>query len=192
MPITESDIRKIAALAHLEITDDELRTLAPQVASIVEYVEQLNALDTSHVEPAIGGLTPEGERTAAVRDRPERLFGGNGRDQLVVVVWIFRFVRLLDLEQIHRVDHAAGLAPVTLVPLSSVSGETEHGLWLRLPDRSGATIWPGGASTRRPGPWGQRPAPGRRQVHDLTSYDHRRTTPLTSQSFPLRCGQDWR
>jgi aspartyl-tRNA(Asn)/glutamyl-tRNA(Gln) amidotransferase subunit C len=68
MPITESDIRKIAALAHLEITDDELRTLAPQVASIVEYVEQLNALDTSHVEPAIGGLTPEGERTAAVRE----------------------------------------------------------------------------------------------------------------------------
>ena len=68
MPITESDIRKIAALAHLEITDEELRTLAPQVASIVEYVEQLNALDTSEVEPAIGGLTPEGERTDAVRE----------------------------------------------------------------------------------------------------------------------------
>jgi aspartyl-tRNA(Asn)/glutamyl-tRNA(Gln) amidotransferase subunit C len=68
MPITESDIRKIAALAHLEITDEELRTLAPQVASIVEYVEQLNALDTSQVEPAIGGLTPEGERTDAVRE----------------------------------------------------------------------------------------------------------------------------
>ncbi|HEY0172680.1 MAG TPA: Asp-tRNA(Asn)/Glu-tRNA(Gln) amidotransferase subunit GatC [Pyrinomonadaceae bacterium] len=68
MPITESDIRKIAALAHLEITEDEVRTLAPQVASIVAYVEQLNELDTSSVEPAIGGLTPEGERTAAVRE----------------------------------------------------------------------------------------------------------------------------
>jgi aspartyl-tRNA(Asn)/glutamyl-tRNA(Gln) amidotransferase subunit C len=68
MPITESDIRKIAALAHLEITDEELRTLAPQVASIVEYVEQLNGLDTSRVEPAIGGLTPEGERTDAARE----------------------------------------------------------------------------------------------------------------------------
>lgn len=68
MPITEDDIRKIAALAHLEITDEELRTLAPQVASIVDYVEQLNELDTSRVEPALGGLTPEGERTEAVRD----------------------------------------------------------------------------------------------------------------------------
>ena len=68
MPITESDIEKIAALAHLEITDEELRTLAPQVASIVAYVEQLNELDTSAVEPAIGGLTPEGERTAATRE----------------------------------------------------------------------------------------------------------------------------
>ena len=68
MPITESDIKKIASLAHLEITDEELRTLAPQVASIVAYVEQLNELDTSQVEPAIGGLTPEGERTEAARE----------------------------------------------------------------------------------------------------------------------------
>ncbi|HJQ33990.1 MAG TPA: Asp-tRNA(Asn)/Glu-tRNA(Gln) amidotransferase subunit GatC [Pyrinomonadaceae bacterium] len=68
MPITEDDIKKIASLAHLEITEDELRTLAPQIASIVAYVEQLNELDTSAVEPAIGGLTPEGERTEAVRE----------------------------------------------------------------------------------------------------------------------------
>src|SRR3712207_9306039 len=67
MPITEADIQKIAALAHLEITDEELRTLAPQVAAIVAYVEQLNELDTSAVEPAIGGLPPQGERTAPRR-----------------------------------------------------------------------------------------------------------------------------
>ena len=72
MPITEDDIRKIAALAHLEISDDELHTLAPQIASIVSYVEQLNELDTSRVEPAIGGLTPEGERTEAARDDAAR------------------------------------------------------------------------------------------------------------------------
>ena len=72
MPINEDDIKKIAALAHLEISEDELHTLAPQIASIVSYVEQLNALDTSRVEPAIGGLTPEGERTAAVREDAAR------------------------------------------------------------------------------------------------------------------------
>ncbi len=68
MPITEADIQKIARLAHLEITDEELHALTPQVAAIVEYVEQLNELDTSSVEPAIGGLTAEGERTAAHRE----------------------------------------------------------------------------------------------------------------------------
>jgi aspartyl-tRNA(Asn)/glutamyl-tRNA(Gln) amidotransferase subunit C len=67
MPITEEDIEKIAQLAHLEITDDERKLFAPQISEIVAYVEQLNAIDTSTVEPALGGLTPEGEQTAASR-----------------------------------------------------------------------------------------------------------------------------
>jgi aspartyl-tRNA(Asn)/glutamyl-tRNA(Gln) amidotransferase subunit C len=67
MPITEADVKKIADLAHMEITDAELRVLAPQMAAIVEYVEQLNELDTGTIEPAAGGLTPEGERTDTAR-----------------------------------------------------------------------------------------------------------------------------
>ena len=72
MPITESDIEKIAALAHLEITEEERRALTPQMAAIVAYVEQLGELDTSRVEPAIGGLTPEGERTESAREDEPR------------------------------------------------------------------------------------------------------------------------
>ncbi|HEV8139013.1 MAG TPA: Asp-tRNA(Asn)/Glu-tRNA(Gln) amidotransferase subunit GatC [Pyrinomonadaceae bacterium] len=67
MPISESDIEKIAQLAHLEITDDERRMFAPQMAEIVTYVEQLNEIETAAVEPALGGLTPEGERTESSR-----------------------------------------------------------------------------------------------------------------------------
>lgn len=62
------DIRKIAKLAHLEITEEEIRTYEPQMSKIVSYVEQLNELNTDGIEPAIGGLTPEGEATQAVRD----------------------------------------------------------------------------------------------------------------------------
>lgn len=72
MPITEADIEKIAALAQLEITDEERRALTPQLASIVAYVEQLNELDTSQIEPSTGGLTPEGERSRVVRDDAAR------------------------------------------------------------------------------------------------------------------------
>ncbi|MDQ3173690.1 MAG: Asp-tRNA(Asn)/Glu-tRNA(Gln) amidotransferase subunit GatC [Acidobacteriota bacterium] len=68
MPINESDIEKIAQLAHLEITSEELKVFAPQIAEIVTYVEQLSALDTINVEPALGGLTPEGEATHSARD----------------------------------------------------------------------------------------------------------------------------
>ena len=67
MPISEADIEKIALLAHLEITDEERRVFAPQIAEIVAYVEQLNDVDTSAIEPALGGLTPEGERTKSWR-----------------------------------------------------------------------------------------------------------------------------
>jgi len=68
MPITEADIEKIAQLAHLEISDDERRMFAPQISEIVTYVEQLSEIDTSNVEPALGGLTPEGEATSSDRN----------------------------------------------------------------------------------------------------------------------------
>lgn len=67
MPITESDIEKVAQLAHLEITPEERHAFTPQMADIVAYVEQLNDLNTSQIEPATGGLTPEGEKTESSR-----------------------------------------------------------------------------------------------------------------------------
>ena len=67
MPITEADIEKVAQLAHLEITAEERHAFTPQMADIVAYVEQLNDLNTSQIEPATGGLTPEGEKTESSR-----------------------------------------------------------------------------------------------------------------------------
>jgi aspartyl-tRNA(Asn)/glutamyl-tRNA(Gln) amidotransferase subunit C len=68
MPITKSDIEKIAQLAHLELDEEEVNVFGAQIADIVTYVEQLNELDTKNVEPALGGLTPEGEATDSARD----------------------------------------------------------------------------------------------------------------------------
>ena len=62
------DVRKVATLAHLEITDEEVAMYTPQMAEIVKYVEQLNELDTENVEPMLGGLTDEGEATVTVRE----------------------------------------------------------------------------------------------------------------------------
>ena len=62
------DVRHVAKLAHLEITDEEVALYTPQMMDIVKYVEQLNELDTETVEPMLGGLTAEGEATATVRE----------------------------------------------------------------------------------------------------------------------------
>ncbi len=70
------DVRKIAQLAHLEITDEEVALYTPQMANIVAYVEQLNELDTENVEASIGGLTAAGEATDTRRaDVPHESFG---------------------------------------------------------------------------------------------------------------------
>jgi aspartyl-tRNA(Asn)/glutamyl-tRNA(Gln) amidotransferase subunit C len=70
------DVRKIAELAHLEITDEEVALYTPQMASIVSYVEQLNELETDNVEPMLGGLTAEGAATDTRRaDTPHESFG---------------------------------------------------------------------------------------------------------------------
>lgn len=62
------DVRKVATLAHLEITDAEVALYTPQMAEIVKYVEQLNELDTADIEPMLGGLTDEGESTVTTRE----------------------------------------------------------------------------------------------------------------------------
>ena len=62
------DVRKIAKLAHIEITDAEVELYTPQMADIVKYVEQLNAIDTGDIEPMLGGLTNEGQSTVTLRE----------------------------------------------------------------------------------------------------------------------------
>ena len=45
------DVRDVARLARIELTDEEAATFQSQLGRVLEYVEQLNALDVSSVEP---------------------------------------------------------------------------------------------------------------------------------------------
>jgi aspartyl-tRNA(Asn)/glutamyl-tRNA(Gln) amidotransferase subunit C len=51
MALTEKDVRYVADLAYLELTDEEVRKFLPQLDSILQYVDKLNKLDTTEVEP---------------------------------------------------------------------------------------------------------------------------------------------
>ncbi|HXF42686.1 MAG TPA: Asp-tRNA(Asn)/Glu-tRNA(Gln) amidotransferase subunit GatC [Pyrinomonadaceae bacterium] len=69
------DVKHIAKLAHIEISEEEAKIYSAQMEKIVKYVEQLNELDTSGVEPMLGGLTAEGEATETIReDEPHQSF----------------------------------------------------------------------------------------------------------------------
>jgi aspartyl-tRNA(Asn)/glutamyl-tRNA(Gln) amidotransferase subunit C len=50
-PITEKDVLYVADLANLELTEDERARMVKDLNSILDYVDRLNELDTSNVEP---------------------------------------------------------------------------------------------------------------------------------------------
>jgi aspartyl-tRNA(Asn)/glutamyl-tRNA(Gln) amidotransferase subunit C len=48
-PLSLADVERVAALAHLELTEDEKHLFARQLAEILAYAEQVQAIDTSGV-----------------------------------------------------------------------------------------------------------------------------------------------
>ena len=55
MSLKPADVANVALLARLKITPAELETLTDQLSSIVDYVAQLQEVDTIGVEPLAHG-----------------------------------------------------------------------------------------------------------------------------------------
>lgn len=57
--LTREDILKLARLARLDISDDEVEEYSGELSAILEYVEQLGKVDIEGLEPTlqITGLT---------------------------------------------------------------------------------------------------------------------------------------
>lgn len=49
MKLTKEDVKKIAHLARLGLTDEEIERFAPQLTDILTFVELLNEVDTTGV-----------------------------------------------------------------------------------------------------------------------------------------------
>jgi aspartyl-tRNA(Asn)/glutamyl-tRNA(Gln) amidotransferase subunit C len=63
--LTRADVARIAELARLELTPDELDLFTRQLGDILEYVEQIRGLDTSGVAPTSHVLGRPVERADA-------------------------------------------------------------------------------------------------------------------------------
>ena len=53
MAIRKEDVAMVARLSRLAITEDELQKYTEQLGAILHYVDKLNAVDVSKVEPMI-------------------------------------------------------------------------------------------------------------------------------------------
>lgn len=51
MTMDKDTVAKVARLASIEMNDDELEKLAPQLSNILGWIEQLSEVDTDNVEP---------------------------------------------------------------------------------------------------------------------------------------------
>ena len=49
--IDQTQVRKVARLSRLELTEAEVAELTGQLSAILDYVEKMNELDTTSVEP---------------------------------------------------------------------------------------------------------------------------------------------
>ena len=56
MSLSADEVRKVADLARLDISEAELEALARQLSSIVDYINQLQAVNTDGVEPLAHAL----------------------------------------------------------------------------------------------------------------------------------------
>jgi len=51
MKISKEEVKHIAMLSRLDLDEKEIAVYQDQLSRILEYVEKLNEIDTSHVEP---------------------------------------------------------------------------------------------------------------------------------------------
>jgi len=85
MKISREDVVRVAELAHLELTAQEVETFRGQLDEILTYIDKLKELDVSKVEPMAQvlfgsvGHTPQ-HRTEAYGTAHHTAAGGSGRD----------------------------------------------------------------------------------------------------------------
>lgn len=76
--LSNEQVRKIAELARLGLTDDEVEKFSGQLTDILTWVEMLNELDTENVEPTaqvtgLTNVTEEDKEIAYVENKEDLL-----------------------------------------------------------------------------------------------------------------------
>lgn len=76
MRIDENEVRRVAELANLALTDEEIARMAHDLSGILEHIDKLNELDTSALEP-MAQVLYDADPSATLREDRERPALGN-------------------------------------------------------------------------------------------------------------------
>jgi aspartyl-tRNA(Asn)/glutamyl-tRNA(Gln) amidotransferase subunit C len=77
MPVSTQQVRHIARLARIAMSDEEIERLAPELNNILGWVEQLGEVDTDGVEPLTAVIHQK------LRLRDDVVNDGNIRDEVL-------------------------------------------------------------------------------------------------------------
>ncbi len=67
MNLTDKEVRYVADLANLRLSDEEVVKMSHDLGQILTYIEQLNELDTGDVEP-MAQVLYQADETATLRE----------------------------------------------------------------------------------------------------------------------------
>lgn len=77
MQVDEATVRRIARLARIRITDEEAKALESELSGILDWVKQLDEVDTEGVEPMTRVMP------MSLKQRPDTVTDGGKADDIV-------------------------------------------------------------------------------------------------------------
>lgn len=98
MKITAGEVRHVAELANLALTDSEIERMSHDLDEILTYMDKLNELDTADVQP-MAQVLYEAEETATLREDHPRPALGNAaalKNAPLAAAGYFKVPRVID------------------------------------------------------------------------------------------------
>ncbi|MBO0740087.1 MAG: Asp-tRNA(Asn)/Glu-tRNA(Gln) amidotransferase subunit GatC, partial [Hyphomicrobiaceae bacterium] len=77
MHVDQATVRKIARLARIKITDEEAKALEQELSGILDWVKQLDEVDTKGIEPMARVVA------MTLKRRPDVVSGGDMADDIL-------------------------------------------------------------------------------------------------------------
>ncbi len=77
MSVDAATVRHIAKLARIAVSDEEVAALAPELSNILGWIEQLQEVDVTGVEPMTAVIPNR------LRMRPDEVTAGGIRDDIL-------------------------------------------------------------------------------------------------------------